>query len=147
MEHKHQPLIDEIINKINRIRIRRHTEDVRQQGGRGTGFVLSYLYYNDNRALPSELGKMMHVSTPRVTAILNELDAQDLITRSISKEDRRNIYVALSDKGKQLVQAKISRQKKNIQLLVERLDEEDARAFLRALDVLDQLMGEQDWEI
>lgn len=140
-------LVGEIIEKINHIKMYHRSEDARQQGGRGTGYILSYLHYNGDKVLPSELGKMMKVTTPRVTAILNELEAQGLITRSISPEDRRNIYVMLSDKGKQLVQEKISQQQKNVRLLVERLDEDDVRAFIRVLKVLDALIEEEGWGI
>jgi len=147
MENKDQHLIEEIIDKINQIKMYRHSEDVRQAGGRGTGYVLSYLYYNGNKVLPSELSKMMNVTTPRVTAILNELEAQNLIIRSISPEDRRNVYVMLSDKGNQLVQKKIMRQKKSIHLLVERLEEGDVEAFLRVLKVLEEIMAEGEWRI
>lgn len=147
MEDKSQSLVEEIIENINRIKMYRRSEDARQQGGRGTGFVMSYLYYNGNKSLPSELGQRMNVSTPRVTAILNELEAQGLITRSISPEDRRNIYVMLSDKGEQLAEEKTLQQQKNIRLLVERLDEEDIHAFIRVLKVLDELVVEKGWGI
>ncbi len=147
MESKSQPLIEEIIDEINHIKMYRRSEDVKQQGGRGTGYVLSYLYYNGNKVLPSELGKMMNVTTSRVTAILNELEAEELITRSISPEDRRNVYVMLSDKGNQVVQKKLLQQQKNIQLLVERLTQEDTGAFLRVLKVLEEIIAEHGWGI
>lgn len=147
MENKNQTIIEEIIDKINRIKMYQRSEDAKQQGGRGTGFVMSYLYYNDNKALPSELSKMMNVTTSRVTAILNDLESQGLISRSISKEDRRNVYVMLSDKGNQLVEEKLLQQQKNIGLLVDRVAEEDLEAFIRVLKVLDEIMGEQGWGI
>ncbi|MGI6176657.1 MAG: MarR family winged helix-turn-helix transcriptional regulator [Christensenellales bacterium] len=143
MTSKNNALIEQMIEKINRIKMYHRSEDAKQQGGRGTGFVLTYLYYHGNQALPSELGQKMNVSTPRVTAILNELEARGLITRSISPEDRRNINVMLSDKGRQVVEERLSKQRKSIQLLVERLDEADVKAFLRVLDVLDSLMEER----
>lgn len=147
MDNKNQALIEEIIDRINHIKMRRRTEEAKQQGGRGTSYILSYLYYNGNKALPSELGKKMNVTTPRVTAILNELEERELITRTISPEDRRNVYVMLSEKGNQVVQEKLLRQKKNIKLLVERLEKDDVKAFVRVLKVLDELMDEEEWRI
>lgn len=147
MDNKNQLLIDEIIDKINHIKMHRRSEDVKQLGGRGTGFVMSYLYYNGNKVLPSELSKMMNVTTSRVTAILNEMEAHELIIRSISPEDRRNVYVMLSDKGNQVVQEKLLNQQKSINLLVERLDEGDVKAFLRILNVLEEIVAEQEWSI
>lgn len=145
MKDKNQPLIEEIIEKINRIKMRRRSRLERKHEGRGAGYVLSYLYYNGNKVLPSELGKMMNVTTPRVTAILNNLEAQDLIIRSISPEDRRNIYITLSNKGYKVVKERLLRQRKDIQLLVEHLNEEDVHAFIRVLDAIYRLMDEQGW--
>ncbi|NMA66506.1 MAG: winged helix-turn-helix transcriptional regulator [Clostridiaceae bacterium] len=147
MENKNQTIVEEIIDIINQIKMYRHSEDAKQPGGRGTGYVLSYLYYNGDKVLPSELSKMMNVTTPRVTAILNELEAGDLIIRSISPEDRRNVYVMLSDKGNQVVQQKLLQQQKSIHLLAERLDVEDVKAFLRVLKVLEKIIAEKGWSI
>ena len=109
--------------------------------------VLSYLYDNDTNVIPSELGKMMNVSTPRITTILNKLEAKNLIERKISPEDRRNVFITLSNEGRKMAAEKKAQQEKLIQTLVSRVDEQDIQAFIRVLDALEIVIDEQGWEL
>ena len=143
MDNNKHTYVEEIIEHINHLKMQRRSVDSQQKTGRGFGFVLSYLYYNDTNVIPSELGKIMHVSTPRVTAILNKLEAKNLIERKISPEDRRNVFITLSDQGRKVVEEKKAQQQQNIQTLVDRLDEKDVEAFLRVLKTLDTIIDEQ----
>ena len=87
----------------------------------------------------------MNVSTPRVTAILNKLEAKNLIIRTISPEDRRNVFITLSEQGRQIVEEKKAQQEKNIQTLVERLKSDDVEAFIRVLKEIDTIIEQQGW--
>lgn len=51
----------------------------------------------------SELAKRLGITSGGVTRILNSLERKDIIDRRISQEDRRNIDVYLTDKGKEMV--------------------------------------------
>mgnify|MGYP003295694060 CR=1 FL=1 len=137
--------VAEIIAHINHLKVQRRSGNPPQKTGRGTAFVLSYLYDNGNKVIPSELGKMMNVTTPRITAILNKLEAKNLIARNISPEDRRNVFITLSDEGRKVVEEKNAQQEMLIQTLVERVDEKDIEAFIRVLNTLDTVIDEQGW--
>lgn len=137
--------IEEIIQQINHLKMQRRSSESKHKTGRGSGFILSYLYYNGNEVIPSELGKAMNVSTPRITAILNKLETKQLIVRTISPEDRRNVFISLSHQGKQIVEEQLLQQQKFIQTLVERLDKEDVEAFIRVLNTLEIIIDEQGW--
>lgn len=147
MENNSNTHVAEIIAHINHLKIQRRSVNPQQKTERGTGFVLSYLYNNGDTVIPSELGKMMNVTTPRITAILNKLEAKNLIERNISPEDRRNVFITLSDQGRTVVEEKNAQQKTMIQTLVERVEEEDIEAFIRVLNVLDTVIDEQGWRL
>lgn len=98
--------------------MQRRSADAHQKTGRGVGFVFSYLYYNGDKVIPSELGKIMNITTPRVTAILNKLKAKGLIARTISPEDRRNVFITLSDQGRKIVEETKALQQQTVQTLV-----------------------------
>ncbi|MGP6145909.1 MarR family winged helix-turn-helix transcriptional regulator [Jeotgalibaca sp. A122] len=144
MEKNPNTPVTEILTHINRLKLQRQSQ---QKTGRGTGIVLSYLYDNDTNVIPSELGKMMNVSTPRITTILNKLEAKNLIERNISPEDRRNVFITLSDEGRKIAAEKKAQQEKLIQTLVSRVDEQDIQAFIRVLDALEIVIDEQGWEL
>lgn len=137
--------IEEIIQQINHLKMQRRSSESKHKTGRGSSFILSYLYYNGNEVIPSELGKAMNVSTPRITAILNKLETKQLIVRTISPEDRRNVLISLSHQGKQIVEEQLLQQQKFIQTLVERLNKEDVEAFIRVLNTLEIIIDEQGW--
>ena len=144
MENNPNTPVTEILTHINCLKLQRRSQ---QKTGRGTGIVLSYLYDNDTNVIPSELGKMMNVSTPRITTILNKLEAKNLIERKISPEDRRNVFITLSNEGRKMAAEKKAQQEKLIQTLVSRVDEQDIQAFIRVLVALEIVIDEQGWEL
>ena len=46
-----------------------------------------------------ELGEELHVTKPRVTALVSELLEKDLVLQSIDEKDKRKKYLELSKKG------------------------------------------------
>lgn len=144
MDSKHR-YVEEIIKQFNHLKVQRRKAATHQKVGRGAGFVLTYLYNQDENVIPSEIGRQMNVSTPRVTAILNKLEAKNLIIRTISPEDRRNVFITLSEQGRQIVEEKKAQQEKNIQTLVERLKSDDVEAFIRVLKEIDTIIEQQGW--
>lgn len=142
-QHTSNPA-SEILTHINRLKLQRRSQ---QKPGRGTGLVLAYLYDHGSNVIPSELGKMLNVSTPRVTTILNKLETKNLIERNISPEDRRNVFITLSEEGRKMVAEKKAQQEKLIETLVSRVDEQDIQAFIRVLDALETVIDEQGWEL
>lgn len=144
MDSNHR-YVEEIIKQFNHLKVQSRKTATHQKVGRGAGFVLTYLYNQDENVIPSEIGRQMNVSTPRVTAILNKLEAKNLIIRTISPEDRRNVFITLSEQGRQIVEEKKAQQEKNIQTLVERLKSDDVEAFIRVLKEIDTIIEQQGW--
>src|SRR5699024_5723142 len=144
MDSNHR-YVEEIIKQFNHLKVQSRKAATHQKVGRGAGFVLTYLYNQDENVIPSEIGRHMNVSTPRVTAILNKLEAKNLIIRTISPEDRRNVFITVSEQGRQIVEEKKAQQEKNIQTLVERLKSDDVEAFIRVLKEIDTIIEQQGW--
>ena len=62
---------------------------------------LFYLYKNAGTLIvPSDIARYIGASTARVANILNNLEEKGMISREISREDRRKILVFLTDKGR-----------------------------------------------
>ncbi|CAH2030911.1 MarR family winged helix-turn-helix transcriptional regulator [Trichlorobacter ammonificans] len=51
----------------------------------------------------SELARLMSLRPPTVVGILDRLEAKGLLTRTVSKEDRRVVEVVLTEQGRALV--------------------------------------------
>ena len=71
-------------------------------------FVLFGLKEMDKPDMPgikvSEISSMMGVTSPSITQLLNGLESQGYVERSMDQEDRRAVRVSLSEKGKEATQ-------------------------------------------
>ncbi|MCC8103282.1 MAG: MarR family transcriptional regulator [Clostridiales bacterium] len=139
-----EQLIDEIMNVTQRRHASRRGRKHSGESDSGRGMVLNYLYAHEGQTSPGELRDYMRVTTPRVTAVLNELEEDQLIVRETSSYDRRRVSVKLTDLGKQRVGRRRKEKREEIARLVDRLGTEDAEALLRICRVVEELEDESD---
>lgn len=97
----------------------------------GETLVLGYLAKSvGTEILPSEIAKFTRTSTARVATVLNNLEAKQLVTREISKTDRRKILVAITDKGYQVAQEHKKETCAYLARVFEEMGEEKTEAFI-----------------
>lgn len=70
--------------------------------------VLIYLNGKD-KVRPSEIGESLRMSRPSVTTHLKGLEQEGLITREINPDNRREVYVSLTDAGREAFENLIGR--------------------------------------
>jgi len=58
--------------------------------------------------LPSELSEMQDISRNTVSALINGLEAEDLVMRAPHASDRRKRMICLTPKGRALLNAQLS---------------------------------------
>lgn len=71
---------------------------------------------------------------PNATRLTDKLIAKGLVERERCDEDRRVVYVRISEKGLALLQEIDRRNRKTLQAMVENLSDDDARELNRILD-------------
>ncbi|MDR1795804.1 MAG: MarR family transcriptional regulator [Erysipelotrichaceae bacterium] len=93
-----------------------------------------------NGMTPQSLTEHFKVSPSAVTQVLNMVEAQGLITRSINEQDRRSLNIELTEKGRQLVAEADAQLDDNLYHLIESIGVDDAKELLRiihkAIDVV-----------
>jgi DNA-binding MarR family transcriptional regulator len=62
------------------------------------------LLYKKAAVLPSELAAHTRVKTQSMSQVLNKMEAQKIIYRTPSKEDKRKVYISLTPLGKKIVE-------------------------------------------
>ena len=115
--------------------------------GSSRGHVLRMLHRSGGVLTPAELKDEMDVTTPRITAILNDMEARDLITRDRDPKDHRRIMITITEEGKRMLE---QHRKMRAKYLIELLDEigpEDAQALLRILRTNRRLHNERSTRI
>ncbi|SHJ48781.1 DNA-binding transcriptional regulator, MarR family [Dethiosulfatibacter aminovorans DSM 17477] len=58
---------------------------------------------NGNRLKISEISKEMNLVNSTVSGIIDRLEKQDIVKRIRSEEDRRIVYIELSEKGNEII--------------------------------------------
>jgi len=94
------------------------------------------------------LSQILNLAPPTVTPMINVLEDNGYIERVGSKEDRRVVFIRLTEKGKTFLDEKENLFKSNIKALVEYLGEEDSETFIRLIrktgDFLSQLKENEE---
>ena len=126
----YKQLADEFMQKmyvLSKARPQRKLHDSMQ----GETFVLHYILHHGDSVLPSEICKIMGISSARIAAALNGLESKGVITRRIDTSDRRRILVDLTPKGKAMAEEQRQEMLENTSKLLSLLGEDDAREYVR----------------
>ncbi len=98
---------------------------------KGELFVLNYLATHEKAVYPKDLSKEMVVSTARIAVILNQMEDKKWITRTADTEDNRQILVALTEEGHQVIEQQREKIIHAVVQMFEKLGPEDAAEFIR----------------
>lgn len=81
-----------------------------------------------------EIARVLKLSKPSVTAIVNKLVDKGYVEKCQSDEDRRSFHVHLSAKGKKLVKMHNVTHQRIADLFINHLDEKDLKALVSLLN-------------
>lgn len=108
-------------------------------------YGISPQQYNILRILRGATGKRMSMGSilermldraPNATRLTDKLIAKGLVTRERCEEDRRVVYLRISDKGRELLSAADEDTNRLIGLVSAKLSKPEAEAMNRTLDKL-----------
>ena len=69
--------------------------------------ILALVYFAKESLTPSMLAALLLQETHSVSGLLNRLEDRDLITRTRDRQDRRVVWVGLTDAGKKVAEESI----------------------------------------
>ena len=99
---------------------------------RGEHQVLFYLYKNSGKPiLPSDIAKFTDTSTARIATILNNLEEKNMVTREISRKDRRKILVSITGCGREVADEQRRQALNRIASILEEMGKEQAESFVK----------------
>lgn len=90
--------------------------------------LVLFLLHNkakDSKILLYELRKEIQLAPSTITPIITSLEEKGLIERNIDKEDRRNIYLSVTPKGRKSMGTAHKNMKKGIQDYIQYIGKED----------------------
>jgi len=105
----------------------------------GAYYVMMYLKKYDSLSM-SDLGKMLLISKPNVTTLVNRLITKGFVLRSSDKHDRRIIMIRLSSKGAQFVEKNNSKYTDRIKKKLMSLSDPELEKFSISFQTVKELL-------
>jgi DNA-binding MarR family transcriptional regulator len=97
--------------------------------------------YRQGSLLPSELAAQTKVKTQSMSQVLNKMEAQKIIERTPSQEDKRKTYISLTDLGKKIVeQTRYERDEWLAKAIAETCNKQERELLIKALTPLKKLV-------
>lgn len=106
----------------------------------GEGPVLHYIARNGEAVQPGEISQKLNISTARVAATLNSLEKKEMITRQIDTNNRRQILVKITQKGKDSAESHHKTIMNITAEMLELLGEQDAQEYVRITKRLAEIL-------
>ncbi|MBQ9611096.1 MAG: transcriptional regulator [Lachnospiraceae bacterium] len=97
----------------------------------GEDGVLLWLYMENRAAMAGELARALGLTSGRIANILKKLDEKEMISREMGTSDKRKVYISLTEKGRERIEAKKSEEIAQYNRVLEKLGDKDAREYLR----------------
>lgn len=124
------------------IKRKRSLIEIPRNCSQGETGALLYLTFEKNAITATELAEVLNVSLPRVVSLINSLENKKLVKKLIDKEDKRKIAIHITDNGKKLVLEKKEEAIKKLTRVIEKLDEEDIRQYIKLAEKISSIMDE-----
>jgi DNA-binding MarR family transcriptional regulator len=105
-------------------------------------FMMLKFISEDDAPKLSDISNKLHISNAATSQIIASLESKKLVKRTMSKEDRRIIYVSLTDKGIKTIMEAKKIMHQFMEGVVNNLGSEDSEDLIRILGKLEKLLEE-----
>ena len=102
-----------------------------QRFSKGEFMTLMDLWEHGGAVTGSELAEKAEISTPRITAIINNLEKKEYVVRETDAKDRRRIHIRLTKLGEKQANDLYQEALEHTTDFMKYLGEEDTRNLLR----------------
>ncbi len=97
----------------------------------GENGVLLYLISRAENVTAGELARVLGIGSGGVANLLSSLEKKGYITRSMNPEDRRGVFVAITDNGRNVILTHCGILQTKLKKVLKELGEEDTRELIR----------------
>ncbi|MFC3886349.1 MarR family winged helix-turn-helix transcriptional regulator [Bacillus songklensis] len=109
-----------------------------------TKYYMLKMIYNAGTCMVMDVARKLDLSSGATTIILKQLEEEDLIIRLRDKDDRRVVWLRLTDAGKAFIEKKLEKRDKFLLNILSKLSAEERSHFL---GLLEKMAGEIKEEI
>lgn len=105
-------------------------------------YILRHIYQNDV-CTSSDLAEHFYVKKSAITAIITRLWKKGLIKRTRDHEDRRVVYLTLTEKGKELYERTEERIYALVESFIKQFDMEEIKQFMQTYEKFNRILNER----
>lgn len=98
---------------------------------------------HDGKMNIGELSKKLGLSLSTVSGIIDRLENQNMVERIRSQQDRRVVYVDLTEKHKKAAKERFSHMEKMFESIMSRATPEEFNDIIKGINILEKLLRER----
>jgi DNA-binding MarR family transcriptional regulator len=102
-------------------------------------YILRYIYKSGG-CTSTELAEVFEVNKSAITAIINRMVDRELIKRTRDEEDRRVVYLTLTDAGTELFEKMEEKISDLVESIITKFDEKEIQNFLQIFEKLSEIL-------
>ena len=118
-----------------------HEESIKNEISEEQFKVLFHLY-NKEKAFMNEIGESQCISSSTSTVVVDKLIKREFVYRKRSENDRRQVEVYITEKGKECLDQILSRRRERFEGFLANLNEQEIDAVDKGLTILNEKIKE-----
>ncbi|WP_249226118.1 MarR family winged helix-turn-helix transcriptional regulator [Oceanobacillus jordanicus] len=108
-------------------------QDIQSYGMKTSEFAILETLFHKGRQTVRQISEAVLINTGSITYVIDKLETKGLLEREHCKEDRRVVYIQITNKGTQLMQEIFPKHQQVIENLFEGVSKEDMRVVIETL--------------
>lgn len=108
-------------------------KDISSYGMRTSEFTVLEALYHKGKQTVREISNAVLIHTGSITYVIDKLETKGLLERSNCKDDRRVVYIQITDQGKQLMDEIFPRHQKVIEKVFEDVNTQEKELMIEIL--------------
>ena len=108
-------------------------KDISSHGMKSSDFAVIEAVYSKGRQTIRQISEAVLINTGSITYVIDKLENNGLVERVDCKEDRRVVYIQITDKGKKLMDEIFPKHQQVIEALFEGVTAEEKEIVLDVL--------------
>ncbi|SET01864.1 MarR family transcriptional regulator, 2-MHQ and catechol-resistance regulon repressor [Oceanobacillus limi] len=118
-------------------------KDIRDHGMKSSDFAVLEALYHKGRQTIREISEAVLINTGSITYVIDKLETKGYLERSNCKEDRRVVYIQITDQGKNLMNEIFPKHQKVIDNIFANVTDEEKNQLIDILKRAGKQMGGQ----
>ncbi|RLL41280.1 MarR family transcriptional regulator [Oceanobacillus piezotolerans] len=108
-------------------------KDISSYGMRTSDFTVLEALYHKGQQTIRQISEAVLINTGSITYVIDKLEKKELLTRTACKDDRRVVYISLTDKGTALMDDIFPKHQKVIEEVFEDVSDEEKEILINSL--------------